>query len=151
MNAAQRVFDMYELAELILLPLPLYDLLLATTISQSFREVVMSSTSVRRRLENEAIPVFACFQPGDRSTEDLCNLNKGTPWFFRTNVSLGSVLALSIVNLSIELYIPHDERDAVLMLDSKCTTVWMPLRKTHARIGADIDFLGRISQQCLSM
>lgn len=123
MDAKQKVLGVYELVEAILIHLSLYDLLHASTVCQKFSEVVLTSRTIRRRLESEPIPVFARFQPDDPSTEDLCNVNRSTPWFFRTSVNHGLILILGTAIDNVQLYIPYDQNLSVQMLDGKRTMV----------------------------
>ena len=123
MDAPNKVFSICELAEAILIHLPLYDLVLATTVCQNFRGTLLSSVAIRERLQNDPLPVFAQFVPGRSSTEDLCNVNENTTWFFRTRVAHGIVITLRTVNRDIQLYVPDDPQRMILRADSKQTKV----------------------------
>lgn len=128
MSAVHRVFDIYELAENIFIHLPLYDLLLATVTCQNFRRLVLSSTDLRKRLQSEPIPVFANFRAGDLQTEDLCNINEQTPWFFRSIVSSGIVIVLRTAHEDIQLHVPDAATEPIRLLDSKRTRVFTSLK-----------------------
>ena len=123
MRAFHRVFNVFELGEAVLTLLPLYDLVLAVSVCQTFRHVVLNSNVVRMRLRNEPIPVFARFQPGDPLTEDLCNVNERTPWFFRTTVTRGIVIVLRTAEENIQLHIPDDPQKPAHFLDGRRTAV----------------------------
>ena len=122
-HAARRVFDIHELVENILIHLPLYDLLLATKICFSFLQVVLSSRDIRKRLQWEVIPVFANFFPGKPKSEDLCNINTETPWFFRMKVSCGFVIVLKVAHEDVQLCIQDAPAGPIRILDSKRTVV----------------------------
>lgn len=121
MNSANKVFLVFELLEAILVDIPLYDLILATTISQTFQETVSSSRILRPRLREEHIPLFATLYPGEAETEDICNVGKETPWLFRTQVDTGIVLVLRTRDYDIQLHVPFDQTEPLRILDSRQT------------------------------
>lgn len=50
MAALRRVFNVYELAEKIFLGLPLYEVVLASTVSRLWRQIISTSPGIRARL-----------------------------------------------------------------------------------------------------
>lgn len=54
MAALRRVFSVYELVDTIFLKLPLYDLVLASTVSNQWRQVISTSPGIRARLLSES-------------------------------------------------------------------------------------------------
>ena len=123
MSAANRVFAIFELLEAILIDVPLLDLLLATAISTNSQNCISSSKRLRDRLHNEPIPVFAPLCIGKSETEDICNVDKSTPWFFRTDVDGGHVLVLQDASMRLHLHVPDEHRRCICVLDSSRTRV----------------------------
>ena len=123
MSAASRLFAIFELVEAVLIDVPLFDIILATTISHTFHDTISSSKTLRNRLEREPVPLFAPLCPGRPESEDICNVDDTTPWFFRTSVDNGVVLALHTESINIQLFVPNDRLKKVCRLDSKRTTV----------------------------
>ena len=123
MSAANRVFAIFELLEAILIDLPLLDLLLATTISHAFQHCTSSSKRLRDRLNSEPIPIFAPLHVGERATDDICNVDKSTPWVFRTDVDGGHVLVLQNASIRIHLHVPNEHRKHICVSDSRRTRV----------------------------
>jgi hypothetical protein len=123
MGAVHKVFAVPELLEAVLINIPLLDLVLATTISHTFQDTISSSSILRKRLRDEPMPLFACLRPGKPDTEDLCNVDKTAPWFFRTQAIDGLVIILRLDSLSIQLFVPNDGAIPTRGLDSRRTEV----------------------------
>ena len=123
MGAVDKVFAVPELLEAVLIDIPLVDLVLATTISHTFQDTISSSSILRKRLRDEPMPLFACLRPGKQDTEDVCNVDRTTPWFFRTQVDDGLVIVLRQDSLSIQLVVPSDRNTSIRRLDSTRTEV----------------------------
>lgn len=123
MGPANRVFEVVELLEAVLIDLPLFDLVLATTLCHTFRDTISSSKKLRDRLRNEPVPLFAPFCPGKPESEDICNVDKTSPWFFRTMVEHGNVLILRTKDTDLQLFVPNDRKHEVCRLNSRRTKV----------------------------
>lgn len=123
MGAASRVFAVFELLEAILIDVPLFDLVLATAVCHTYKDTISSSKKLRHRLQNEPVPVFAPYCPGIPETEDICNVDNTSPWFFRTVVENGIVLILQTKDIDLQLFIPDDRKHEVCRLHSRRTKV----------------------------
>jgi hypothetical protein len=123
MGPANGVFEVVELLEAVLIDLPLFDLVLATTLCHTFRDTISSSKTLRDRLRSEPVPLFAPFCPGKPETEDICNLDNTSPWFFRTSVEHGIVLILRTKDTDLQLYVPNNRKHEVCRLNSRRTKV----------------------------
>ena len=119
MSAVDKVLAVPELLEAVLIDVPLLDLVLATTISRTFQDTISSSSILRKRLRNEPMPLFACLRPGEPDTEDVCNVDVTTPWFFSTPVNFGTVVVLQLDSLKAQLFVPNDGSIPICRLDSK--------------------------------
>ena len=123
MGAANRVFGVFELLEAVLIGMPLFDLVQATTVCHTFQDTISSSKKLRDRLQSEPVPLFALLCPGKPETEDICNVDNTSPWFFRTNVENGIVVILQTKDTDIQLFVPHDRKNKVCSLHSRRTKV----------------------------
>lgn len=117
------LFAVFELFEAVLIEIPLFDLVLATTICRTFHDTISSSTKLRNRLTSEHIPLFVPFCAGEAETEDICNVDNTSPWFFRTLVDHGTVLILRTRDANIHLYIPDDSKKRICKTDGSRTKV----------------------------
>ena len=123
MGAVERVFAVVELLEAILIDVPLFDLVLATSVSHAFNDTIFSSTILRNRLYREPTPVFVRSRPQEPESEDICNVDDTTPWFFRSPVDDGVVIVLHLESFKIHLFVPNAKQTAIAMLDSRQTKV----------------------------
>lgn len=118
-TSAQDVFGIYELLEGILLHLPLYNMLLAVTTCRHWLHVASTSSEIRSRLLLDYIPRYARLQPSSRVSEDLCNEDSSTPWFFRTAVEGGTIVILRLKCEKVQVFVPRDVNAAFRLLDNQ--------------------------------
>lgn len=123
MSAVQKVLAVPELLEAVLINVPLLDLVIATTVCHGFYDTISSSMGLRKRLRDEPMPLFACLCLGQPDTEDICNVDQTTPWFFRTPVDHGIVIFVRLEGLSIQTFIPNDRTSRIQTLDCARTEV----------------------------